>query len=251
MAEETTKKTTTRKTTTKKATTTKATSEAKVEATNTNDALAQQLAQMQAMMLEMQNRLAKAEEEKAKAEENNNTLNALVEALKSTNTTTNANSELPTYVKVVSLIPSVYNLSTLERGEGRIYQFTKAGDTKTVGIADLQAILSISKYREQCENGYFYIDNSDVCKYVQIENGMNLDTMTTIMELSDDSAVDKFANLDENLKDSVADYIAQKIAKGEKFDRNRIADIYDKTNVDIDSKARFYKKINERFGKSI
>jgi hypothetical protein len=59
------------------------------------------------------------------------------------------------YIKVMSLLPYSLNLCTRERGQGKVYRFSKLFQVKRVIYSDLIDILEVN--RQFLEDGYFII----------------------------------------------------------------------------------------------
>lgn len=146
---------------------------------------------------------------------------------------------LPTKVKVISLIPNQYNLSTMEGGSGKVFSFPKMGSTVIMRTSELEDVLSVSKYREQAENGYFYICDSDVVEELGLDYSNICDDkmMKDIISLKDDNSVNLFCGLSNEVKQSVATKMAEDLADGKRLDRNRLHDIKKLTDIDIEKKS--------------
>ena len=154
-------------------------------------------------------------------------------------TKTVSTKTLPTKVKVISLIPNQYNLSTMEGGSGKIFSFPKMGSTVIMRTSELEDVLSVAKYREQAENGYFYICDSDVVEELGLDYSNICDDkmMKDIISLKDDNSVNLFCGLSNEVKQSVATKIAEDLADGKRLDRNRLHDIKKLTDIDIEKKS--------------
>lgn len=236
MAEETVKKTATKGR--KKATTQEVT-------TPTLDDTANALALMQKQIEELQKQLLESQKKVDKADEEKSVLEKLVESLQE-NRQDGAEKALPKKVKVMSLTPNKYNLTTEADGQGKQFTFEKIGDVITMRTSELEEILSIRKFREQAEEGYFYIldeaivedqDLTDAYKTIADKEGL-----LKVMSLEDDESVDVFCNLPTDLRESVATKMAEDILDGKRIDRNRIADISRRTDIDIEKIAETLKK---------
>lgn len=171
------------------------------------------------------------------AQKKNADLEDLISALK-TNQTTSNNVILPKKVKVVNLLFNTLNLSTMPRGMGKVYTFDSFGDMVTMKTSDLEDILSIPAYRKQAEEGLFYICNEDVVadqdlvdEYAQIHDKKAIEM---ICNLQTDSCVEMFCSMNKTLQNSIATKIAERMANGESFDRNRLASIKSNTDIDIE-----------------
>ena len=174
-------------------------------------------------------------------------LQQLVDVLKSNQS---AKENLPTKVKVISLLENQLNLSTQPNGSGKIYTFSKLGDSKVIRMQDLEDILSIVQYREQAEKGYFYICNADVVEEFglteEYENIVNDKILADVETLKSDNAVDVFIGLSKTVQNSLARKMAESIADGARLDRNKLEDIRLATDVDIEKMANEFKELKEK-----
>lgn len=174
-------------------------------------------------------------------------LQQLVDVLKSNQS---PRDNLPTKVKVISLLENQLNLSTQPNGSGKIYTFSKLGDAKVLRMQDLEDILSIVQYREQAEKGYFYICNADVVEEFglteEYENIVNDKILADVETLKSDNAVDIFVGLSKTVQNSLARKMAESIADGVRLDRNKLEDIRLATDVDIEKMANEFKELKEK-----
>ena len=177
-----------------------------------------------------------------------NTLQQLVNTLQ--NAPTKKENELPSKVKVISLLENQLNLSTLPSGSGKVYTFNKLGDSKIIRLQDMEDILSIVQYREQAEKGYYYICDANIVEEFGLTEAYEhicTDKMIKEIEtLSSDNSVDLFLGLNSTVKNSVAKKMAEDIANGVRLDRNKIEDIRVATNIDIEKMAMEFKEIKEK-----
>ena len=206
--------------------------------------MTQMMAKMQEQILALQKQLAESTEKVEKTDKEKSDLQQLVEALKSNENTETKN--LPKKVKVISLVPNIYNLTTQENGKGKAFTFKEFGQMITMKTSELEEILSIQAYRNQAEQGYFYILDKDIVEDQDLteayEHISNKEAIEHVMNLDSDECVDIFCGLNKNMQESLAAQIAENMAKGARLDRNRIADISMRTDIDIE-------KIAEQFGK--
>lgn len=240
MAEETVKKTTTRG---KKKTTTQEVKE--TATTATLDDTANALALMQKQIEELQKQLLESQKKVDKADEEKSVLEKLVESLQDSKQD-GAEKALPKKVKVMSLTPNKYNLTTEADGQGKQFTFEKIGDVITMRTSELEEILSIRKFREQAESGYFYILDEAIVEDQDLteayETIADKEALLKVMSLENDESVDVFCNLPTNLRESVATKMAEDILDGKRIDRNRIADISRRVDIDIEKIAETLKK---------
>lgn len=160
------------------------------------------------------------------------------------------NENLPKRVKVVNLLSNRLNLVT---SFGKIYNFIKFGDMVTMKTSDLEDILSNQKFRQQAEDGFYYIcdeaiveDNDLTDVYERINDKQAIEY---IMTLKDDSCVDMFVSLSDAMKESVSSAMADKLASGVFLDKNRLSTIQIKTNIDIEAMADLIREVNIRNNK--
>lgn len=188
-----------------------------------------------------------------KQESEKSDMKDLIEALKSGVTADKPKKEIPNKVKVVSLVPNHYNLSTQENGQGKTFSFPKFGHVITMRTSELEDVLSIEQYRTQAEKGFIYICDPVVVEELglteEYKTLIDDKAMTHILKLTDDSAVDMFCTLDSELQDSVATHIAETMANNKPVDRNRVFEIKRRTSIDIEKMAEDLKEANAKLGK--
>jgi len=194
-------------------------------------------------LMEQVQELAKQVED-SKSEKTN--LENLVSALKSNKSENADKKNLPKKVKVMSLVPNLYNLTTGESGHGKPFTFNGIGSVMTIKTSDLEDILSIPSYRKQAEEGYFYILDKEIVEDQDLtefyEKICNEDQINHIVSLKDESSVVMFKGLNKEVQESIAVKIAEEMVKGKKFDRNRTAEIKEECGFDIDQMAVELKK---------
>lgn len=209
--------------------------------------MAQMMAKMQEQILALQKQLAESTEKVEKTDKEKSDLQQLVEALKSNENTETKN--LPKKVKVISLVPNIYNLTTQENGKGKAFTFKEFGQMITMKTSELEEILSIQAYRNQAEQGYFYILDKDIVEDQDLteayEHISNKEAIEHVMNLDSDECVDIFCGLNKDMQESLAAQIAENMAKGARLDRNRIADISMRTDIDIEKIAEQFSKIHK------
>ena len=207
--------------------------------------MTQMMAKMQEQILALQKQLAESTEKVEKTDKEKSDLQQLVEALKSNENTETKN--LPKKVKVISLVPNIYNLTTQENGKGKAFTFKEFGQMITMKTSELEEILSIQAYRNQAEQGYFYILDKDIVEDQDLteayEHISNKESIELVMNLDSDECVDIFCGLNKDMQESLAAQIAENMAKGARLDRNRIADISMRTDIDIEKIAEQFSKI--------
>lgn len=188
-----------------------------------------------------------------KQESEKSDMKDLIEALKTGVGTDKPKKDIPNKVKVVSLVPNQYNLSTQENGQGKTFSFPKFGHIITMRTSELEDVLSIEKYRTQAEKGFIYICDPVVVEELGLteEYKTLLDdkAMAHVLKLSDDSAVDMFCTLDSEIQDSIATKIAETVADNKPVDRNRMFEIKRRTSIDIEKMAEDLKEAQRRLNK--
>lgn len=191
------------------------------------DDLATMLAQLQAQMIQIQSQVGGAQKK--------------------------VNDNLPNKVKVVNLLSQTLNLSTEPMGGGKVFTFEGFGDMVTMKTSHLEDILSIPVYRKEAEQMFFYICSPEIVEDQDLtdsyENGITEETIRFITSLQDDKCVDMFVGLSKGLQDSISTKIAEDMAKGIDYDRNRLADIQMRTEIDIQDMAKTFKELNEKVSK--
>ena len=191
------------------------------------DDLATMLAQLQAQMIQLQSQVGGTQKK--------------------------VNDNLPNKVKVVNLLSQTLNLSTEPMGGGKVFTFEGFGDMVTMKTSHLEDILSIPVYRKEAEQMFFYICSPEIVEDQDLtdsyENGITEETVRFITSLQDDKCVDMFVGLSKGLQDSISTKIAEDMAKGVDYDRNRLADIQMRTEIDIQDMAKTFKELNEKVSK--
>lgn len=191
------------------------------------DDLATMLAQLQAQMIQLQSQVGGTQKK--------------------------VNDNLPNKVKVVNLLSQTLNLSTEPMGGGKVFTFEGFGDMVTMKTSHLEDILSIPVYRKEAEQMFFYICSPEIVEDQDLtdsyENGITEETIRFITSLQDDKCVDMFVGLSKGLQDSISTKIAEDMAKGIDYDRNRLSDIQMRTEIDIQDMAKTFKELNEKVSK--
>ena len=196
----------------------------KEELKSKNDEMSKMIEQLQAQMMLMQKQMA--------------------------GTTTEPKKEKTKKVKVVNLLNMKLNLSTEGFGNGRLFQFEDYGSVVSMSANHLEDILSIGAFRKQAEEGWFYICDNDIVEEMDLSDAYEAihdkKTIDYIATLSEDVCVDMFCGLSDTMKDSVATIMAEKINSGKPLDRNRLADIQRRTEVNVEEIARGLKEVQDR-----
>lgn len=139
------------------------------------------------------------------------------------------NGDLTRTIKVVSLLPNVYNLSTQPYGKGKVYQFFKFGDSQMIKFSDMQDILAI--YVNQFEKGYAVLTNKEDYEDLGIgyiyDSVLNQEKVEKLIKLETNDAVDAIVNMEDDMAEKIVGVIANKIADGYQYDYNKIKKLED------------------------
>ena len=181
------------------------------------DELAKMLKEMQAQMESLQNQF------NAQNSDNNN-----IVVTQSDNITRT--------VKVISLVPNTYNLTTQPNGRGKLYTFNKFGDSLNIRFTDMQDILNI--YGQQFESGMAILTNKkdydDLAIGYLWDSVISKDKLDRLLELKDEESIDAILNMDKDTQERIARIIAQKIFDGVNYNYNVIRDLED-NGIEINS----------------
>ena len=139
-------------------------------------------------------------------------------------------------VKVISLVPNTYNLTTQPNGRGKIYTFNKFGDSLNIRFTDMQDILNI--YGQQFESGMAILTNKkdydDLAIGYLWDSVISKDKLDRLLELKDEESIDAILNMDKDTQERIARIIAQKIFDGVNYNYNVIRDLED-NGIEINS----------------
>lgn len=139
------------------------------------------------------------------------------------------NGDLTRTIKVISLLPNVYNLSTQPLGKGKLYQFKGFGDSHMIKFGDMQDILGL--YLNQFEKGYAVLTNKQDYEDLGIgyifDEVMSKEKVEKLVKLETQSSVDAILDMEEDMQDKIIGIIANKIADGYSYDYNRIKALED------------------------
>lgn len=139
-------------------------------------------------------------------------------------------------VKVISLVPNTYNLTTQPNGRGKLYTFNKFGDSLNIRFTDMQDILNI--YGQQFESGMAILTNKkdydDLAIGYLWDSVISKDKLDRLLELKDEESIDAILNMDKDTQERIARIIAQKIFDGVNYNYNVIRDLED-NGIEINS----------------
>jgi len=151
------------------------------------------------------------------------------------------------YIPVISLFDGMLNLSTGQggaMGSGKIYTFTKFGESRNIIYNDLREIVSANfNFANQ---GYFYIADArvvDECGLTQVyENLLSKEKIEHLLDESREHIAEIFESVPETQKKSVVDYIVKNMAEGVVYDLNKvdvISRIYGKNLIELSKDLSF------------
>lgn len=203
--------------------------------TETPDAELQQkdkeISELKAMMLQMQNTILSMQQSQP--------VQPQMQAEEFTN--------IYKYIPVISLFDGMLNLSTGQggaMGSGKIYTFTKFGESRNIIYNDLREIVSANfNFANQ---GYFYIADArvvDECGLTQVyQNLLSKEKIEHLLDESREHIADIFESVPETQKKSVVDYIVKNMAEGTVYDLNKvdvISRIYGKNLIELSKDLSF------------
>lgn len=194
---------------------------------------------LMAQMAELQKQVEESKKEKTDLEK-------LVEILENSKSKTMSLSGKK--IKLINMMHNVANVSTEPYGQGRVFTFNKYGDTRYVKYDDLADILSVYPYT--MKNGLIYIADKEAVEELglteEYQNIYSKEVMDKIMLLREEVDVDLFIGMEENMRESMAIEIANKINQNESMDYNYLRRIKNETGIDIEQIA---KDIKENYSK--
>ncbi len=143
-------------------------------------------------------------------------------------------------IKCINLLHNPLNVSTGERGKGKVYSFEKYGDSKMINGDHLYMICE--SYPRTMELGALYICDSDFVEDVGLSSVYESkiytpENVTKITYMRDETDVDMFLNMNDIFKQSIAVEIARNLSNGERIDFNFLEKIKQKTEYDISKLA--------------
>lgn len=140
------------------------------------------------------------------------------------------NSDLTRSVKVISLLPNVYNLNTQPYGKGgKTYTFNGFGESHMIKFNDMQDILGL--YLPQFEKGYAVLTNKQDYEDLGVgyifDEVLNQEKVEKLVKLENDSAVNTIIGMEEDMQEKIIGVIANNIANGVSYDYNKIKKLED------------------------
>lgn len=143
-------------------------------------------------------------------------------------------------VKCINLMRNPLNVSTEPLGRGKMYEFSKYGETKLIKFDDLSDI--VASYPNTMGQGLLYIANKDAVEELGLTDEYTdihpKELLDEIIYLRRDMDVDIFLSLPKDLQESMAVDIARLINAKESIDLNRLRKIKDETTIDIEEIAK-------------
>lgn len=153
------------------------------------------------------------------------------------------NDTLTRTVKVYSMLPYTYNLTTRPMGKGgKVYTFKGFGESKSIRFTDMQDILTLKL--NQFEEGYAILDSKKDYEDLGIgyiyDEVMSKDKMEKLISLESQECVDIILGMSEDQQRRIADIVARKITNGFSYDYNRIKELEDE-GIEINSVVEMLK----------
>lgn len=186
---------------------------------------------------DIENKLKKAEADNATLTEMLSQMQKQIEELqkKSENKIENQvvikqNSDLTRSVKVISLLPNVYNLNTQPYGKGgKTYTFNNFGESHMIKFNDMQDILAL--YLPQFEKGYAVLTNKQDYEDLGVgyifDEVLSQEKVEKLVKLDNDNAVDTIISMKEDMQEKIIGIIANNIVNGISYDYNKIKKLED------------------------
>lgn len=144
-------------------------------------------------------------------------------------------SESLEYIPIVSQTAGELILTTLGRGQGRVYRMSKFGEIIKVPFNDLKDI--VMNNREMTDKGYFYIlDNQAVSELyldATYENLINTDEIVNIFNKDTNKIIEIYTTANEHQQHTIETLIRDKILNNESVDANLVNKIENITHRKI------------------
>lgn len=126
------------------------------------------------------------------------------------------------YIKVISLYPSILNLTTEPRGRGKIFSFKQFGEVKRILYRDLVDIME--NHTNFLHDGLFLILNRNVVRKHGLDDAyeaiLTKDKIEKIMSGNQSDAVNLFKSANEKQQGIIVDLIVDKALAGFEVDLN-------------------------------
>ena len=147
-------------------------------------------------------------------------------------------------IKLMSLMYNPVNVSTETDGGGRLYEFNKFGETRSVSFDDLTNICA--SYPNTMKNGLIYICDKDAVAELGLDEDYEKiytqDVIDKIKYLRREVDADLFIGMNKIMQNSIAQEIAKLMNANESMDFNILKKIKDNTGIDIESLANSIKE---------
>lgn len=151
-------------------------------------------------------------------------------------------------VKVVNLMQNPLNISTEPNGGGRIFSFTRYGESRLIKFDDLADI--VSAYPYTMEHGLAYICDKEVVEELGLADDyaklFDKETMDKVVWLREEADLELFLGMDKNLQESAAKRVAELINANERMDYNYLRTIKENTGIDIEAIAKELKDLQRK-----
>lgn len=149
-------------------------------------------------------------------------------------------------IKCINLMHNPINISTEPDGQGRCYSFKNYGESRMIKFDELSDI--VASYPYTMEHGFVYICDPRVVEIFGLDedykNVYTKEVLDKIIWLKEDSDLDLFLGLEDNLKESMAVEIAKLMNNNERMNYNYLREIKEKCGIDIEDIAKSIKEDN-------
>lgn len=149
-------------------------------------------------------------------------------------------------IKVISLIPNELNLTTEELGAGKKFRFDRFGDEHKIRYDDLEEIVRVNRWI--FEKGLAYIGDKEAIFELGLEDYyekmLDKNGIQNIAKLENPHDVDMICNMNEIMLEKVTDLIIEDLVNGGNREWVKLAEIKNRTGIDILEKVEKLNKIN-------
>jgi hypothetical protein len=148
------------------------------------------------------------------------------------------------YIKVMSLNFGQLNLTTMPRGQGKVFTFNKFGDVRNIVYSDVSNI--IHNHQKFAEEGRFYVFNKQVIENHGLiefyEKFLTKEKIEQILDMQKDEMINLFNSATKTQQDTIVQIIIKKIKQGEDIDLNKVDILSRLTDQNIYEIANEYKQ---------
>ena len=152
------------------------------------------------------------------------------------------------YIPVMSLSNIPLNLSTAGNGKGKIFRFTRFGESKNLLFSDLLDI--VENQRTFLENGLFYIANNIATRKLGLNELysriLTKDKIEQIIKCESFDVVAVYSSANVRQREVINEMIIEKLASGEGLDLNIIGAISRVSKIDFVGRAEELKEFNKK-----